>query len=243
MIPKVISWFSAGVSSAVATKLALNKYPDLEIIYIDIDDQHEDSMRFIKDCESWFGKQITILKSPYKNVENVVRRFRWINGVSGARCTVELKKKVRQEYEQQNLIKTYIWGMDASEREKGRASRLSESMPLFEHEFPLIDNGIDKQRAHSILAQAGIKRPYMYELGYPNNNCIGCIKGGSGYWNKIREDFPEIFASRARLERDIGASCIRGVYLDELEPHRGHKQRVIEIEDCGILCEINNYKE
>lgn len=31
----------------------------------------------------------------------------------------------------------------------------------------------------------------MYDLGYANNNCIGCVKGGIGYWNKIRIDFPE----------------------------------------------------
>ncbi len=37
----------------------------------------------------------------------------------------------------------------------------------------------------------------MYDLGYPNNNCIGCVKGGMGYWNKIRKDFPEVFQKRA----------------------------------------------
>ena len=36
-------------------------------------------------------------------------------------------------------------------------------------------------------------RPLMYDLGYPNNNCIGCVKGGMGYWNHIRKDFPEVF--------------------------------------------------
>ena len=33
-------------------------------------------------------------------------------------------------------------------------------------------------------------------MGYNNNNCIGCIKGGMGYWNKIRVDFPEVFEKR-----------------------------------------------
>ena len=34
-----------------------------EWIYIDIADQHEDSMRFIHDCEKAIGKEIQILKS------------------------------------------------------------------------------------------------------------------------------------------------------------------------------------
>ena len=62
----------------------------------------------------------------------------------------------------------------------------------------------------------------MYDLGYPNNNCIGCVKGGMGYWNKIRVDFPEVFERRVRQERETGRSCIKGIFLDELEPDRGN---------------------
>ena len=45
---KTVSWFSAGVSSAVATKLAIDDID--QIIYTHIDDQHPDTMRFVKDC-------------------------------------------------------------------------------------------------------------------------------------------------------------------------------------------------
>lgn len=82
-----------------------------------------------------------------------------------------------------------------------------------------------------------LKRPIMYDLGYTNNNCIGCVKGGMYYWNKIRKDFPEVFEKRAKIEREIGHSCIKGVYLDELDPSRGRKQDEIS-EDCGIACEL-----
>jgi len=76
----------------------------------------------------------------------------------------------------------------------------------------------------------------MYDLGYPNNNCIGCVKGGMGYWNKIRIDFPDVFEQRAKEERLIGHSCIKGCFLDELDPNRG---RNIEIfPECGIACEL-----
>lgn len=74
-------------------------------------------------------------------------------------------------------------------------------------------------------------------MGYSNNNCIGCVKGGKGYWNKIRVDFPEVFASRAKLERDIGHSCIKGTFLDELDPNAGKMSEEI-MDDCGIFCEL-----
>lgn len=234
---KVVSWFSAGVSSAIATKLAIEKYEHIKIIYIDIEDQHIDSLRFVNDCEIWFGKEIEIISSPYKNVSNVIKQFRYVNGVGGARCTDVLKKRVRKEWEFKNKPDCYVWGMDSSKREQARAERLVDAMPNFRHEFPLIENNITKEIAHGMLAKAGIKRPVMYDLGFPNNNCIGCVKGGKGYWNLVREHFPEAFANRSRDERLIGHSCIKGVFLDELAEDEGRELAPI-VEDCGIFCEL-----
>lgn len=233
---EVVSWFSAGASSAVATYYALKKYPYLKIIYIDIEDQHSDSIRFVKDCEKFYNKEIVILKSKYKSVDNVIRQFKYVNGPQGARCTMMLKKRVRQEWEMSNKPTHYVWGFDASPREKNRADRVRETMRKFEHIFPLIENKISKENVHGIVASWGIKRPVMYDLGYPNNNCVGCVKGGKGYWNKIRVDFPQVFKERAELERVVGASCIKGCYLDELEHNKGHKQKVV-LPDCGHFCE------
>ena len=56
-----VCWLSAGVSSFIAgyfEKDTIDKF-----IYIDIDDQHPDSMRFIKDCETVLEKEIEILRS------------------------------------------------------------------------------------------------------------------------------------------------------------------------------------
>lgn len=76
----------------------------------------------------------------------------------------------------------------------------------------------------------------MYDMGYPNNNCIGCVKGGMGYWNRIRRDFPDVFERRARQEREIGHSCIKGVLLDELDPNRGNMMKEV-MPSCGFACE------
>ena len=130
-------------------------------------------------------------------------------------------------------------GIDCNET--GRAERMVESFPEYKHEFPLIENGLTKEDAHGILERLGIRRPAMYDLGYSNNNCIGCVKGGMGHWNKIRKDFPEVFERRAKLEREIGASCIKGVFLDELEEGRGRTDEINA--ECSLLCEIALEKE
>lgn len=233
-----VSWLSAGVSSFIATYLMKDKAD--EIYYIDIEDQDEDSIRFIKDCEKVLKKEVKILKSPYKNVENAIKAF---GGIRNANthfypCTAWLKKRVRKE-QFEDLHKndeiTYIWGFDCSERK--RAERLLESMPQYKHVFPLIENNLTKEDCHAILKRLGFKRPKMYDLGYKNNNCIGCVKGGAGYWNKIKKDFPEVFQKRAMLERELGVSILKDCYLDELAPNQGIFEKEIP-EECGIFCEL-----
>lgn len=237
---KTVSWFSAGVSSAVATKLMIDQID--EILYTHIEDQHPDTMRFVRDCEAWFGKPVVILQSPHKSVEGAIMATAaypsgvYVNGPRGASCTRYLKRQVRQqwEYEQAEPLR-YVWGMDF--QEKSRADRLFETMPEKQHVFPLIERKMSKEQAHEVLAASGIKRPAMYALGYHNNNCVGCVKGGMGYWNKIRQDFPEVFAQRAKMERIANASCINGTFLDELDPERGRHEPPI-VGDCGILCQV-----
>ena len=234
-----VCWLSAGVSSFLAgyfERDSIDKY-----IYIDIDDQHEDSMRFIKDCEKVLGKRIEILKSPYGSVENCILSAGMIRNpfTQFAPCTNWLKKRVRKEWEEKHtdFQITYIWGFDYEE--KHRAERLNESMPDFKHEFPLIERMLTKQDVHALFDRLfDFKRPVMYDMGYQNNNCVGCVKGGMWYWNQIRKDFPDVFKARSELERKIGASIIKGVYLDELEPYRGRKEDEIST-DCGIMCYLN----
>lgn len=225
-----VAWFSCGLSSFLAAYLS---NPD-KIIYIHVGNQHPDTLRFLADARAELGQPVEVLQSTrYNTVDEVILRERYINGAAGAKCTLELKKRVRQDWEKRNWARhTYVWGYDASET--ARAERIIETMPEFDHEFPLIEHGLRKTDVHAICEDMGLKRPVMYDLGYPNNNCIGCVKGGKGYWNKIREDFPDVFKRRAKQEREIGHSCIKGVFLDELEPGIGVNNPIVP--SCSLDC-------
>lgn len=232
---KNVLWFSAGVSSFVTGYLCREELD--QIVYCHIADQHPDSIRFLNDCEPHLGQFVDILMSPYESVERVCRMFRFINSRYGAKCTQILKKRVRKEWEAgQTEPLCYFWGIDAGEAR--RVDQIVAAMPNQSHRFPIIERGLTKADCHGIAARLGIKRPAMYDLGFPNNNCIGCVKGGMGYWNLIRKHFPEVFAARAALEREIGHTCVKGVWLDELDPTRGNIADEIP-EDCGITCELN----
>lgn len=233
----MVSWFSAGCSSFVAAYLARDQLDCC--VYIDIPNAHPDSTRFLHDAERLLGMEIEIVRSDkWLSVDDVIERERYINGPMGASCTKHLKREVREQWERDNEIgpdDDYVWGFDSTEA--ARAARLEKKMRYVGHRFPLIEHGLTKEDVHALCENLGIRRPAMYDLGYPNNNCIGCVKGGMGYWNKIREDFPDVFERRARQERMIGHSCIKGTFLDELEPGVGNMSMEV-MPDCSIMCAL-----
>lgn len=227
-----VAWFSGGVSSFIAAYVSK---PD-RIVYINVASQHPDTLRFLADCEKLLDRPIEVIGDMRfaQSVDEVIRKRRYINGPAGACCTTELKKRVRQEWERLNATPelAYIWGYDASE--KHRAERTAATSE-FGSEFPLVERNLTKENCHAIAENLGLKRPAMYDLGYRNNNCVGCVKGGKGYRNRIRRDFPEVFARRAAQEREIGRSCIRGCFLDELPPDAGRMEEEV-MPACSFDC-------
>ena len=237
---KIIGWFSCGITSAVSCKLAIEEHgkDNVDLVYIKIDSAHKDNDRFIADCEKWYGKKITVIQhEKYKDQYDVIKYYKYVNGVSGAPCTLHLKKNVRFKYEKENGFSNQIFGFEFAKKEINRAIRFAEQYPHTKPLYPLIDKKLTKEMCADIMLKNGIKLPTMYELGFHNNNCIMCVKGGKGYANHIRKHFPEDFNKMAKLEREVGATCIKNQYLDELNPKAGiHKPPITP--DCGTFCEI-----
>jgi len=236
---RVVSWFSCGAASAVATILAKNKYGNVEAVYCRVVEEHEDNLRFLNDFTRVTGIQVkVIVNEKYDgSIYNVFTTRKFIKGQRGAPCTMVLKKDMRKAYQRPGDIQ--VFGYTAEERD--RADRFLDSNNDVREDFILIDRGITKSRCYDYLTRLGIELPAMYRLGYSNNNCIGCVKGGMGYWNKIRKDFPIHFDRMAKLERFIGHAVNKDdngpVYLDELAPDRGRLKEDAP-GDCGFTCEM-----
>ena len=231
MTRKVV-WFSCGAASTMVAKIMKESGAEIEYVYCDTGGEHPDNKRFLSDVEKWLGIKVHVLKNDkYKDHMDVVRKERYVNGRFGARCTTELKKKLRFGYQQADDSQFFGYTVE----EKHRAQRFRESFPEVFSYFPLISQGITKKECLGVLWNVGIELPEMYKLGYHNNNCIGCVKGGAGYWNKIRKDFPDRFNEMAIIEREVGASCINGKFLDELKKGEGRHEN-IEI-SCDFVCQ------
>jgi len=208
---RIVCWFSHGVASAVATKIAIQEHKgdeELVVATIFIEDEHPDNERFRRECEAWFGQEIIELRSDKYNasVDDVIAKTRYMSGPSGARCTKELKKQVRLDWQRHDDV--HVFGMTVEEEH--RIDRLHDNENEIRTWSPLIEQGLTKKDCFPILADAGIEVPMMYRLGFANNNCAGCLKAtGAGYWNRTREVMPEVYAKRARQEQLLGVSLIK----------------------------------
>jgi len=198
---RVLCWVSAGAASAVAAKLAMLG-GKVTLVYCDTGAEHEDNARFLVDLEKWYGQPIERLKSEkYADTWAVWRDRKYIAGIAGAPCTVELKVGPRLAFQRPTDI--HVFGYTADLADMLRAKRLRENYPELQIECPLIERGLDKAACLAMLEKAGIKAPLTYALGLPNANCLPCPKATSpAYWALIRKEFPDRFDRMAKLSRE-----------------------------------------
>lgn len=244
---RVVSWFSCGTASAVNTKLILAEYGDtcdVNVVRCIVPEEHPDNDRFAADCERWYGVPIMKLRSKeYESCEDVWARTRYMSGIGGARCTVEMKKVPRWSFEDDWMPDWQGYGYTADEQ--SRIDNFRANNPEVMLRSLIAERGLSKPDCHAIVQRAGIELPMMYRLGFNNANCIGCVNAQSPtYWKRTRRHFPDVFERRARLSRELGVRLVKGTtgpreryFLDELDaaPDDGQDEPNIE---CSLLCAI-----
>jgi len=241
----IVVWFSCGAASAVAAKKTIDKWGgicNVRVVNNPVIDEHEDNQRFLKDVEKWLGVEIEKCvnpKFPDASCEEVWEKRKYMSGVYGAPCTLELKKNARKHWESENKHDWLVLGFTSEEERRAKRFKQTERENLL---TPLIDDNCDKDTCFNIIMEAGLELPMIYKLGYPNANCIGCVKSQSPtYWNHVRVQHPDVFDSRAEMSRRIGCKLVKvkgeRVFLDELDPKaKGRSMKGLNFE-CGIFCE------
>jgi hypothetical protein len=245
MTETIAVWFSCGAASAVAAKMTIEKYSKthcVRVINNPVAEEHPDNRRFLGDVSEWIGAEIEIASNsnfPSCSAVDVWASRKYMAGIGGAPCTYELKKKARQEWEDTNKPDWHVLGFTADESARAKRFALTERENLIPI---LVDEGITKADCFKIIQGAKIKLPVIYSLGYPNANCIGCVKATSPtYWNHVRNVHPETFENRCKQSRELGARLVRvkneRIFLDELKPTDvGRPMKNMDFE-CGIFCE------
>lgn len=236
-------WFSCGAASAAALKLTLELFPGEQVRAVNqpIAEEHPDNRRFLEEVAAWCGIEIETFANPRFPRSSCVEVWDQRKAMSfphGAPCTVHLKKEARQEWERINQADWHVLGYTAEERDRHESFTMTERANVIP---VLIDARMTKADCGDLVRSAGIDLPAMYDLGYPNANCIGCVKATSPtYWNHVRRTFPEIFAARAAQSRRLGVRLVRvdgeRIYLDELHP-AATGSPLWTMPPCSLFCE------
>jgi hypothetical protein len=242
--PTIVVWFSCGAASAVAAKKTLELYGNTHLVRVvntPVLEEDVDNLRFKDDVAKWLGVEIETATSgafPDNSCKSVWAYYKYMSGPEGAVCTKELKKGARYEFEK-NTIDFHVLGFTFDERDRHKRFILTER----DNVIPvLIDLKITKQDCFNELLKAGISLPRIYYKGFPNANCIGCVKSTSPtYWNLVRREYPEVFNDRATQSKELGVRLVKykgnRVFLSDLpENARGYKLETYNL-DCGIFCE------
>lgn len=244
---KIAVWFSNGAASAVGLKLTIDLYgrENVRAINNPVAEEDEDNLRFQRDVSEWLGIEIERAVNPAYPEASAVQVWwhrRAMSFPHGAPCTIHLKKEARQHWENTNHVDWHVFGFTADERKRHERFILTERSNLLP---TLIDAGMTKDDCADLIRDAGIALPRVYAEGYPNANCIGCVKATSPtYWNLVRETRPKVFADRAAQSRALGVKLARHkgqrVFLDELPPDaKGRPLKNLKMPECGIHCEEN----
>lgn len=248
--PRLLCWFSCGAASAVASHEALASYRQtyqVQVVHCDTRaSEHPDNDRFCQDVEQWLGQPIVHLRNlDYQTVDDVFARHHYMAGVKGARCTTELKKLPRLAYAHPE--DTHVFGFTAHEMKRVR--EFEQRNPELRLKWVLVEKGLTKSDCLRILQQAGIAIPTMYQLGFDNNNCPGCVKASSPwYWSMVRKHFPEVFQRRAQQSRAIGCRLVEihhheRIFLDELPegdfPKPSRKENLSCGPECGLQLNLS----
>lgn len=206
MKAKHIAWWSGGITSAIVCMLMIKMYglDNVRIIFIDTRNEDEDTYRFKSDCERWYGCEIeTITNTEYTDIEDVWYKHLSLNVATGAICSTKLKREVRERWQKENEWEHQGFGFDAKEAK--RAISMTLNNPKVKAIYPLLFYGLLKTDCAKILKEARIELPRMYKLGFKNNNCFqtGCVQGGIGYWQLMKELFPDKFYAMAKREHEL----------------------------------------
>lgn len=199
----IICWWSGGITSAVACKIAIDFYgkENCRVIFIDTCNEHYDTYRFFIDCEKMYGVPIEIITGikdynpivsgykdifksrslyfqPNKNVhfysiEDVWKHHFSLNVSFGAICSTELKRKVREEWQKENDYKSQVFGFEFERKEMNRAISLKNNHPKAKPIFPLLMLAYDKKDCLKLFNDWDVEIPQAYKDGLRNNNCLG----------------------------------------------------------------------
>jgi hypothetical protein len=212
---------SGGLASAANAILAARSGQPYIMVFADTTIEDDDLYRFLYDVETYLGQPIIRLKDG-RDPWDVFVKNEYIGNSRTAHCSVELKTKQVMKFAD-TICKPddpIILGMYKDEEERLiRASANWFPRPV---RSLLIEQKITPGDVECIICEeAGIKKPRLYEMGFPHNNCGGmCVRAGQGQFARLLDLRPALYAkheqrneyARKRINAKVAERIRAGTY-------------------------------
>jgi len=224
--PRLAVSFSGGRTSAVMTKLLVEKHRDthdISVTFANTGQEHEATLEFVDRCDKEFGFNVVWLEAEIDMTKGVGVRHRIVDftdasrdgrpfreyiakygipNVGSPQCTSRLKEEVMDSYRHRQLgwpRGSYKTAIGIRHDEEHRASvRAKESGFI----YPLIDLGYTKEK---VIEEV---RSWGFDLKLPGEhygNCVWCWKKSLRKLLTVAKHSPEQFAFPARMEKKFSS--------------------------------------
>lgn len=191
--------FSSGAGSAVAGFRVADCFgtDDLTLLFADVNGEHGDNYRFLREAAEWVGGELVVLDNGGKTIWQVFSEVKFLGNSRVDPCSRVLKREPMREWLEENCDPqdtTVYLGFDWTEHH-----RLKRAEPFWEPwrvEAPLCwEPVMDKGEALALLSNAGVEPPWLTRQGFPHANCGGgCVKAGIKQFKALLRVAPDEYA-------------------------------------------------
>lgn len=215
---------SGGLASAANAILAARSGQPYIMVFADTSVEDDDLHRFLYDLETYLGQPIIRLKDG-RDPWDVFADKQYIGNSRTAHCSAELKTKQVKNFADALCSPNdpIILGMYKDEEERLiRAQANWSPRPV---RSLLIEQSIyPKDVEKMICEEAGIKKPRLYEMGFPHNNCGGmCVRAGQGQFARLLDLRPALYARHEQRNEAVRAKInMKAAERIKLGKYRGN---------------------
>jgi len=215
MTDHVVS-FSGGMGSFAEAYYCVQEFgkENVVLLFCDTLTEDPDLYRFIEECVKFLDCRFVRI-SKEKTIWELFTEHKFIANSLVDICSRVLKRDLmnkewlpdnygitvyRHQLPYKSLSCEVHLGIDFSEHH--RLTRVQENMYPKTYRSLLVEKGLIVPKDFS--EQFDIRRPYLYTLGLPHNNCGGfCVKAGLGQFKLLFEQLPERYKEHEDKEQEV----------------------------------------
>ena len=206
---KHVVMFSGGICSWAAARRVADRYgiADMTLLFADTLIEDEDLYRFLHEAAFDIGLPVTHIadgRTPWQVFHDV----KFIGNSRIDPCSKILKRGQCDQWLEQNCDPTdtivYL-GFSWDETGRFKTTQARYAAKGWVAEAPLCwAPAWTRIEIDAALADTGIPRPRLYDMGFPHNNCGGfCIKAGQGAFALLLEKMPRRYMHHALEEEQF----------------------------------------